>query len=146
MKKMDVTSSLESCMTNNLLCKRELTAPSHCWHFPTVLRYHRVLCRPHLCEHTLHVHRQSRLLRGGEMLCLRIWMGLGARYTLSPVKTKRLRCMCGAELQASQRLPWCRGSYLVKTWRYEKDSLHLNTRFPPNPRCWYVCELDLCPS
>ena len=146
MKKMDVASSLKSCMTNNLLHKMGLTALFHCWRFPTVLRCHHVLCRPCLCECALHVHCQSRLLRGGGMLCLWIRMGLGARYALSPVKTKRLRCTCGAELQASQRLPWCRGSYLVKAWWYEKDSLHLNTRFPPNPQCWYVCELDLCPS
>lgn len=134
MKKADVTRSLKSCMANNLLCRRGLTARSHHWHFSAMPWCHCVLCRPHLCEHALHVRCQSQLLRGRGMLCLWIRMGLGARYTLSPVKTERLQCMCGAEPQASQSLPWCWGSYSVKAWRYEKDSLHLNTRFPPNPQ------------
>lgn len=123
-----------------------LTALSHCWHFPAMLWCHRFSHRPRLCECVLHVHYQGRLFQEGIMLFLQIRMGLGARYGFSPVKTERFQCMCRAELQTSQRLPWCQGSYLEKAWWYEKDSLHLNTRFPPNPKCWSVHELDLHPS
>lgn len=133
-KKMDTASSFNTCMTHNLLWEMGLQVPLCFMQIPVCVSM------DYMCT------ARTGSFREETTLCLWILMGLGARYALSPIKTKRLQCMCGAELEAPLWLPWCRGSYLVKTWWYEKDSLNLNTRFPPNPQCCSVCELGLCPS